>query len=371
MTAWLITLKEIKQHFRDFRTLVFLLAFPLVLMLVLGITLTNAFSSELKVDAIHVLVSDTSSGQLKQSYEAFQKQLGELGMTFDALETGEDGRKAVEDDRYTAYVEVKDTGVSLFGSSIGTIESNIVQGMLSAFTDKYNAAAAAAQGGNPANMRLLFDDNDSDYIKEQSVVPDRTPGAMDYYAVSMTVMIGLWGAMSAGGLLRSEIVRGTGIRLLSAPIRRLDIYIGKIAGNVVANLLCILAIVFFSKWAFKAYWGSHLPVVIAVLVCEVIMATSLGIAANEIVKGGGGRGLVMLVIQLASFIGGAYFPVANGGIMGVVAWLSPLRWGNGALTDIIYGGNIAAAWPAIGLYLGTALLLLAATVRVRRNKEGL
>ncbi len=37
---------HIKREFRDVRTLVFMLAFPIVLMLVLGTALSNAFNSD-------------------------------------------------------------------------------------------------------------------------------------------------------------------------------------------------------------------------------------------------------------------------------------------------------------------------------------
>ncbi|MBO7744822.1 ABC transporter permease [Paenibacillus sp. MWE-103] len=370
MITWLMTVKEIKQHFRDYRTFIFMLGFPIVLMLVLGITLTNAFVTELELSDIKVAVHDASSGDLSQAFGGFEKQLASTGIAFVPLKDGENGRAAVEDNQYTAYVEVTDAGISQYGSSRDTVESGIVQGMLNAFADKYNAAAAVART-DPAKVgELLADADGGSYLKDESIAADRTPGSMDYYALSMTVMVGLWGAMSAGGLLRSEAVRGTGIRLVSAPIRRGEIYVGKVLGNVVSNSLCILAIIFFSKWVFKAYWGAHLPLVIGVLVCEIIMSTSLGIAANELFKNGGGRGVVMLIVQVGSFLGGAYFPVNESGVMGLVAWASPIRWGNAALTQIIYAGHTAAAWSAIGLYLGAALLLLGATAAVRRTREG-
>ncbi|QHW29622.1 ABC transporter permease [Paenibacillus rhizovicinus] len=369
MIAWLITVKEVKQHFRDYRTLFFLLAFPIVLMLILGITLTNAFATEVKLDGINVLVSDTSTGELSQSFAAFEGQLSQSGIAFEKQKPGVDGREEIGSDHYTAYVQVSDSGMSLYSSSSTTVESIIVQGMLSAFTDKYNAAAAVSQEAGSDAAQSVFAGGGGDYGKDESVVADRKPGSMDYYAISMTVMVGLWGAMSAGGLIRSEVVRGTGVRLFAAPIRRSDIFIGKVMGNVVANTLCILIILFFSKWVFKAYWGAHLTSVIAVLICEVIMATAFGIASNSWIKNGGGRGLVMLIVQLSSFIGGAYFPVANSGVMGTVAWLSPLRWANHALTSIIYNDDAAAAWPAMGFFLGAALLLLVSTVDFRRNRE--
>ncbi|MEC3543548.1 ABC transporter permease, partial [Bacillus thuringiensis] len=46
MNIFNIAVMHIKRDFRDVRTLVFMLAFPVVLMLVLGTALTNAFDSD-------------------------------------------------------------------------------------------------------------------------------------------------------------------------------------------------------------------------------------------------------------------------------------------------------------------------------------
>ncbi|MFL6555523.1 MAG: ABC transporter permease, partial [Bacillus sp. (in: firmicutes)] len=57
--AW----KGIKTDLRDTRTLFFMLAFPIVLMLVLGTALSNTFTTSLPVDDIDVLYKDTTNGE--------------------------------------------------------------------------------------------------------------------------------------------------------------------------------------------------------------------------------------------------------------------------------------------------------------------
>jgi len=57
-----IALKEIKQDLRDRRTLVFMLGFPIVLMLILGMALSNAFSSDVKIGDLKVLMKDSTGG---------------------------------------------------------------------------------------------------------------------------------------------------------------------------------------------------------------------------------------------------------------------------------------------------------------------
>ncbi|QAY65293.1 ABC transporter permease [Paenibacillus protaetiae] len=370
---WLFALKEMKHYLRNTGTFIFMLAFPLIFMLVLGFALSDAFDSNVKMDGIKVLVNDESSGGLASAFTSFEHELASTGITFEPLKDGDNGRKEVEDNHYAVYVELSDSGIMQYSSSRQMMEANIVQGMLNAFSDKYNAAAAVAKEGGDQEVQLYLQNTGtgSDYIQEQSVAPGRSPGAMDYYAVSMAVMIGLWGAISAVNLVRAEVTRGTSTRLMAAPVRRSEMVIGKVIGSIFVNLLCLLIIIFFSKWVFNAYWGEHLVWVIAVLLAEAVMATLFGFAASELVKGAGARGLVMIIIQLATLFGGAYFPVQNIGMLGTAASLSPIRWGSSALMNIIYDGNTSAAWPAIGLYGGFSVLFLAMTVITMRRKEGI
>lgn len=370
-----IAFKEIKQDFRDRRTLIFMLGFPIILMLILGLALTNAFSGEMSVGDLKVVVKDTTGGgPLSEAFAAFTKETGKMGITFDSLPAGMNGRTEVENNRYVDYVELSGQGISLYGSSRSTIESNIVQGMLTSFADKYNAAKAVAQT-EPAQVQAVFGSGaGSDYIQELSINANRTPGSIDYYALALTVMVGMWAAMPAGGLIQREIGRGTAVRLVTAPIRKSEIFAGKVLGGIASSFLCVIVIIVFSKYVFKAYWGEHMGIVLIVMLSEVIMALSLGLAFSYLLKGSASRGIISLIVQLMSFFGGAYFPIGDdsgGGIMGVLVNLSPIRWGNHGLTQVIYGNDVSAAWPAVGLYIGFAILFLGASIAVMRRREGL
>ncbi|MCJ8011972.1 ABC transporter permease [Paenibacillus sp. KQZ6P-2] len=369
-----IALKEMKQSIRNRRTLLFTLAFPIVLMLILGLALTNAFSSNVSIGDLKVVLKDSSGGgQLSQAFTGFTKEVGKMGVTFESLKSGMNGREEVQNGRYVDYVELTDQGISLYGSSRDTIESNIVQGMLASFTDKYNAASAVAQI-EPTKTEAVFASGGHDYIKETSVNPDRTPGSIDYYALAMTVMIGMWAAMAGSHIIKGEITRGTAVRLVIAPVRKSEIFTGMILGGIVTNMLCVIAIILFSKYVFKAYWGSHMGIVLIVLLSEVIMAMSLGLAASYLLKGAVSSGIISIVVQLMSFFGGAYFPIGNetgGGMMGFLVNLSPVRWANHGLTEVIYGNTVSAAWPVVGLNIGFAVLFLGASIFMMRRREGL
>ena len=71
---------HMKRDFRDVRTLVFMLAFPIVLMLVLGTALSNAFNSDShSIKDIRVLYKDEASSTFSQAFEAFAKEVDKSG----------------------------------------------------------------------------------------------------------------------------------------------------------------------------------------------------------------------------------------------------------------------------------------------------
>jgi ABC-2 type transport system permease protein len=213
----------------------------------------------------------------------------------------------------------------------------------------------------------------TNFIKETSVNPNKQPGSMDYYAIVITSMIVLYGAMSSSSLIVGERVRRTADRLIASPVRKSEIFIGKVLGSLVSNSLCVLLVVLVSKLFFKANWGEHLGLVFLVLLAEVIFAVSLGIGLSFLAKSSAApKVMIMLFVQLASFFGGAYFKLENPeGILKFITDLSPLTWINSALTKIIYANDFSAAIPALTITLAGAILFLLISIVSLQRREGL
>lgn len=373
MNAILIAIHEIKRGFRDRRTFLFMLAFPLVLMLILGTALSNAFNGGVTLEHLNLVYSSQATdSQLKHDWERFAGQLGSQGATATALPEGENGRDLVEQDEYTGYAEIDDGGIHYYGSEKHTIDSDVLQGMLSAFADKYRLAWAAGSIDPDKGAAIIGQASSSQaFIHETSLDPERQPGSIDYYAMAMSTMIAFWSFVSAGALISSEVKRRTAIRLVAAPVSRGAIFAGKVIGNTVVNFLCVVVVVLFSKYAFGANWGDHLGVVLLVLLTLVILAGSLGLAFSFLL-GDSGRSVGMILAQFFSFLGGAYFPIGEiKGAVRALVNLSPLRWANEALTNIIYADNPNAALPAIGLNIAFAAALLLASALILRRREAL
>jgi len=375
MNLLLIARKELLVNFRDIRTFLFMLAFPVVLMLILGTALTNAFSNAVTVGELKLLVRNTSEDpHLSAYWDGFAEAAGQGGLQVDAAAAGTDGRKEVSEGRYAAYAEIGDKGISFYGSPVMTIESGVLEGMLTAFADRYNlAAAAAAAGHSPqAAAAMAAEGQAGGFIRETALDPDRKPDSLDYYAIAMTTMIAFYAAMSAGNLMRGERLLHTADRLAAAPVGKWEIFAGKVLGSTFVNFLCVFAVVLFSKYVFGADWGGQLLPIALVLLAEVLFAVSVGLAFSYLLREGGGSAVVAIFAQIAAFLGGAYFPLGEGeGFGRLVQWLSPMKWANEALNRIIYAGETEAALPAIGLFLGFAAVFLALSALYMSRREAI
>jgi ABC-2 type transport system permease protein len=368
-----IAIKEIKREFRDVRTLIFMLAFPIVLMLILGTALSSAFDSTISVGDIHVLYKDKTAGEFSKYVRTFIEEAKKFDIHFKKASHHMDARRAVKQGDYDGYMEISNNGIQLYTNNNNSVKGSVLQGMVTAFVDQYNMVAAVAQVKPNQVYHVMNNGPRDDYIQETSLHSKRQPGAMDYYAITMTTMIALYGAISASYLIRGERIRKTADRLLAAPIHKSEIFIGKILGSMVANLLCVAIIIVFSKFVFKAYWGHHLALVYLVVFTEVLFAISFGLGISYIARTeGAARMIVMVVVQLASFFGGAYFKIdATSTIAKFITNLSPLTWVNTAITKMIYANDLSASFPAIFLNVGlSALFLLIAGMSFTR-REGL
>lgn len=308
MNIFRIALKEIRA-IRDPKMLLFLLVSPLLIMLILGTALTNAFNGSLTVGEINVLYKNTSTpSELSEYWDDFTGQMRQAGIHLEGAIDNTDGKLQVKNNLYTGYVELTDSGLTYYANSQSLIESGIAQSVLTAFTDRYRLATEVSKTDSKQADAIMAG-NGGSYVVEESLNATRKPGAMDYFAIAITTMIILYSAMTAADIIEGERKRKTAVRLLAAPVTKLEIFIGKIAGLVVLNAILTLVVVLTSKYMFNAYWGENLGLVFLVLLTEILFAVSLGLGFSYVLKGNAAGTVVMIIIQLAAFLGGSYFPV--------------------------------------------------------------
>ena len=346
---------------------------PIVLILLLGTMLTGAFNGSTAIGDIRVLYKvNSTDSNLSAQWQAFAGQTEAFGIVMESADGHADGTEAVRTNRYAGYAEITDDGLRYYGSRRSMVESDIAQGVMAAFTGRFNLAAELAKDDPEQAAAIMAAAQSSDYVQDASLVANRLPSAMDYYAIAMITLIIMFYSMTASGLIDSERSRHTSIRLMAAPIAKSQIFTGKILGSLLQNAISVLIVMLVCKYMFDVYWGDNMALVYLVLVSQIVFAISLGLGFSYMVKGKAAGNLLMIFIQLAAFFGGSYFSLESvTGALRTLARFSPLEWTNSAILQIIYADNGAAAGHAMLLNIGFSIVFLGAAVLIMRKREGL
>lgn len=374
MNILLIMWKEIKIYLRDFRTFLFMLAFPIALILILGTALSNAkeFDTKIPIDDLHVLYHETANHSFSTFFAEFKKEAEKSGIHLKKLSTSTEGQKLVQQGKVDGYIEIHQHGVKLYVNSLNSIKTHILQGVLTVLVDQYNLTHEIAKiNPHPGKEGFLL--SPQEWVKERLLRSDLKPSSMGYYSIVITTMFCLFPAFSGAALFRAERTRHTGDRLLIAPLQKWEIVIGKFLGGLIPNLFLVYLLIAFSIFVLGIDWGEHLGFIAFLLFTEVFLGVSLGLAVGIISKTeSAANAIVMTFIQLASFFGGAYFKIdATSELLGLISQLSPLTWINQCLQEIIYLNDLSSVLPVIFLNIGISLLILILPIWALRRREGL
>jgi len=182
------------------------------------------------------------------------------------------------------------------------------------------------------------------------------------YSLGFTVFFVTMVALgSAGGILEEREI-GTLRRLLSAPLGRWQILLGKSLGVAFVASFEAAMLVGFGATMFGVEWGSD-PLPVAMLLFSLVLAaTGLGVMLSAIVRTRGQMSALTPVVSTAfAMLGGCYWPIeVTSPFMQQVAKLTPTGWAMLGLKDVVARGLglQAALLPSVVL-LGFAGVTLA------------
>lgn len=342
--------------------MILMVLFPIVLMLVLGTALSGFFDNSSAFKDIKVIYADRAAQPLSLAFQGFMEKGREMGIEFTVAGSAGQGIDSVKDGKYACFIEVSESGIELYKNS-GSFKADLVEAALNSFLQRYNVMAGIARVNPAAAGKIMAGGNNGavDYVKVSSPGNNRQPGAMDYYAVTMLTLIIMYAAISGAFAIKNERTAKTADRLLCSPAGKHEILTGKTLGVLLVTFLQVLVVIVFSKYVLGANWGSHMGTVLLLVAAEVVMAVSLGLGLALIIRSEATvMGFLNLIIPLIVFLGGGYVPIEGfNKTLLYLSGLSPLRWVNKSIFQVIYSNDFSSVAPAIGINLGLAVLFLA------------
>ena len=363
-----IIYKELKQCLRDFKTNILMVIFPIVLIVILGAAFSGVFENSIDIEDVNVLYTiDIEGGDpvFENAFSTFCEYMSdETGMQFEETADVEKGISEIENHRYTAYLHI--TGdpprIDMYRNKNSGFESGIVENAVASFLESYAAINVIVRNDPAALSKIQQPDSavNSGYVRVTAIDRKKQPGSTDYYAVTMLTLILLYSSLTGFWSIRSEADAKTGARVLCAPVQKYQYLTGKILGSISVTIVQAFVVLLFSKLVLKANWGEDLLTVAVLIITYAIMTVSLGAALAFIFRTAEvASGLLNTIIPVFVFLGGGYVPLSMlGDQISKVSVISPVRWINMALINIIYEGTYSAAYISLAVNLGLSILFI-------------
>jgi ABC-2 type transport system permease protein len=408
---WYIAKKDLLQILRDRTSLFFLLAVPLVLIVVVGFAFGNFLGSGSSQITITVAVSNQDTGSVgKAIVNALQINTDKLKITVDQYNNPNQVTDQVANnsnvntgvvipagttDTFIAAAQTGTTPKNLVqfyslpsnNDPRATIVQNIVSGVISSQLAGTTAVGQVYNVCNQPGNHCAQSSIDTQAIATAVGQASATGGPLAVQALTAgkavsinnfdqivpgyAVFFALFGISAAAGTILQEKEDGTFRRLLIAPVQKYALLGGKLLSQFILTLAQLTFFFLFGYFAFHLHIGS-LPAVIALIIGVSFAATGLGILLVSVVKTRRQlSAIVPLVVLVSSAIGGAWWPLfIEPQWMQQIAKIGVTAWAMEGLNGVmILGKDFVQVLPDILGLLAYGLICFVIALRLFRFQE--
>lgn len=344
---------QMKAFFRDKATLFWMLAFPLLFLVIFGLMNSgDDGASKSKVTQIgSVQLIDKMPAQAKKQYD----DLFETTKSDDRAAALEELRKGDTD----AVIEQQGNTLKVHYSNADQVKASTVQGTLRSFVDGANMAAA--------KQKPTFTLSASP-VEDESLKPIQflAPGLLGY-ALAMGGVFG--GAMTLVNWRKTLLLR----RMRMTPTGTGAIVSSRVLVSLLVAVLQFIlfvgaGVVFFGLQLTGSWWAAFPLALIGML-----PFLAIGLMAGSVSKSEeAASGLANLIVLPMSFLGGAFIPLQFApGWMQTVADFLPMSHLTQGMTDVMVRGEGPGAigMPAL-ILLGFTVLFTALAAKMFRWEKG-
>ena len=374
---------ELRRMFRQRTNIFFVFVFPMMLILILGVTFGGSFTPRIGVVAAGAgplgdqlvaavertprldVVRTSNQAELLTQVERGNLQAGlVVPAGYDAAVRA--GRDVVV--RYLARPDQlsQQLGETVRGAVAG--QAALLRAARFAAAERsvpsFDAGLAAATRTAPTVPAVRVTQTTAG-----TALFSQSLGRFDHGASTQLLLFLFLTSLTGSAALIESRRLGVARRMLATPTPTTVIILGETLGRFVIAIVQGLFIIAGSALIFGVRWGQPLGAA-AVLVLFALVGAGAGILLGTLTRNEQQAGAVGLLLGLGlAALGGSMVPLeVFSSTMRKVAHLTPHAWGNDALARLVgHGEGIAGILPQLGVLAGFAAVLLGlATWRLRR-----
>jgi ABC-2 type transport system permease protein len=318
MNFWKITKKDIRLLIRDRRALFMLIALPLTFITILGFSAGQLFSEKEKgkkyrlgvVNEDKTKISDDLLDEVRKISALEVSEISDLHEARKLLDDGKIEVLAHIGPRYHELVDELDLGDVFYtdsGKLAGKLRSldievqagaflanaaEIVDALVFSFALK-TLAPKVLESQEPQlakNLWRKIQHSRRQHAEDEQPMVERPEGksrgdvVYQYLVPSYTVMFVFFIVNFMARSLVGERDTGTLVRLLIAPLSRSGLMIGKTIPFLLISLVQTALLFMAGKVLFHMSWGIYPFLLLPVMLCTSLAATSLGLMVATIVR---------------------------------------------------------------------------------------
>ncbi|OKP85769.1 hypothetical protein A3844_15555 [Paenibacillus helianthi] len=329
MNTWTIMIYELRRLFRSRSMLLNMFLLPLVLIFLLGASLSGVVGVKgaAKIDPVRVAVVNPSGEGAGPSamiaaflklpevqkviipQEAESRQAAESG-----LRAGKYGYAVIVPGGFDSEVQSGKKAQLEFILGKNRTDNMVAGTAFDNFlsTMNYKQAAVATLGPEALTVSASLP-ADHEAVKLGDLNNGgRTYTASQFYAASMLLMFLLYSGITVTSSLFSEKDNHTLHRINSMPVKGSELFIGKILGVGIVSIVQCLAIILLSDWLFGVYWGNRPGLLLLFCLLMIIASMTLSIVICLFSKTAASASSIISVITVCmTFLSGGMAPLPD------------------------------------------------------------
>lgn len=351
-----------KYCWRDIVSVIVLTAFPILIILVLGTALGGYISPDFYFDSIPIAAVVERGGNL----ETFLQEK-DVTRFLDITYTDEENARELLDEHLVSVIILEeDSEVHIIRPYVGGFGTSIATSIIDSYMQIGAAMTISLMNG--ADYSELLNILNADINIIQAPLGNRTQSAIDYYAVTMLVMILMFAGMNGLELFKKGMFSDTGTRALIAPVSKPVLIGGLITAATVTTYLQGMVTFLFCTFVYGVYWGDNIPLVLFTLFGVTLFSQAFALLALLITKSpNAAMAFMQSGIWVMTFTAGGYVKIDFGAAEAVFRY-SPNSLAHTVIFGSAFGGNEARMMNDLGLlFIYSSVLFIIAFILGKRR----
>ncbi|MBE5960695.1 MAG: ABC transporter permease [Lachnospiraceae bacterium] len=343
----MIIINEFRAFFRDRISVIFLIAFPLILIYLLGNILNSLETADSTVGTLKAeYVMETDDPAILAVAEQFIAAINEEGDSFyfTKMETEAQSRERISNEEIAGLVRFQNDGVHILQGN-DALQNRTLAAVMNGFMQS-EKAIAGIQNTDPAKIMNLTSAEHKEYIKDVEFNKNRS--MLDYYGVCMLLMIICFSSVQAFGAFGDERNNKTINRLIAAPLNRTNLYLQKLIGMMPSAVVQIAVIMSASVLLFHVRYATGVfnNVLLFMLFFMTMLVMLSGAVSISLFVKGNPAIVFMPLMWLMLFFSGAFAqPIVKIGL----APYMPITYVKNAAFSLTIFGEREGAFQVIAI----------------------